>query len=184
MSKLHIHTTSFLSWIGIMGSCVFLLSLSSCGSQQHVVSNRYMRDLARAGIRLGIDIEERDNHTLLLEASKWIGTPYRNGGNSISGIDCSGLTYHIYKNVYKTTLSRRSEDQYHMDVRLKPGKRLVQGDLLFFNTSRSRKTPCDHVGIYLKEDKFIHASSSKGVIVSRLSESYWAKRWVSAGERK
>ena len=142
-----------------------------------------MRTLAHAGLRLGVDIEENDNHLLFLEAARWIGTPYKNGGNTQTGIDCSGLSCQIYKNVFHTNLPRQSEKQYR-NAQLKPGKRLKQGDLLFFKVSKMRKNKCDHVGIYLKEYKFIHASSSKGVIVSSLTDPYWTNCWISAGSYK
>ena len=103
--------------------------------------------LARASILLGVDINMEDDHKLYLESAEWIGVPYRGGGNSKRGTDCSGLTYQIY---------------------------------VFFSSSRSKEKVA-HVGIYLKNGKFIHASTSKGVIVSRLSEDYYTRHWISGG---
>lgn len=161
-----------------------LLFFSSCGSSRNSTSDSaYFRELARAGLRLGFDIEQKDNQALMIEAAKWIGTPYRAGGNDKRGVDCSGLTCAIYKNVYSIKLSRTSEKQKEDDCRRVSKSSLKSGDLVFFSSS-SRKKKVGHVGIYLKEDKFIHTSSSKGVIVSNLNESYYKKHWISGGRVK
>ena len=138
------------------------------------------QELARASLRLGIDIDMKDNHALYIESSNWLGVPYRGGGNSKRGIDCSGLTSAIYKKVYRKSLERNSEDQRKKDCRkVKKGK-LKEGDLVFFHNGRKKKR-ATHVGIYLKNRKFIHASTSQGVIISRLDEDYWDKHWLSGG---
>ena len=130
--------------------------------------------LARASILLGVDINMEDNHKLYLESAEWIGVPYRGGGDSKRGTDYSGLTYQIYRKVYRMQVPRRKEST-------KVAKRnLREGDLVFFSSSRSKKKVA-HVGIYLKNGKFIHASTSKGVIVSRLSEDYYTRHWISGG---
>ena len=65
-----------------------------------------MRELARAGLALGFDIEEHDNWRLMIESAKWLGVPYKYGGNTKSGVDCSGLTTAIFKTVYNKNLHR------------------------------------------------------------------------------
>ena len=96
------------------------------------------------------------------------------------GVDCSGLTSAIYKKVYRKELERNSEDQRKKDCRkVKKGK-LKEGDLVFFHNGRKKKR-ATHVGIYLKDHKFIHASTSQGVIISTLDEEYWKKHWLSGG---
>ena len=138
------------------------------------------QELAKASIRLGIDIDMEDNHALYVESSNWLGVPYRGGGNSKRGVDCSGLTSAIYKKVYQKNLERNSDDQRKKDCRkVKKGK-LKEGDLVFFHNGRKKKR-ATHVGIYLKKRKFIHASTSQGVIISRLDEEYWDKHWLSGG---
>ena len=138
------------------------------------------QELARASIRLGIDINLEDNHALYVESSNWMGVPYRNGGTTKQGVDCSGLTSSIYKKVYRKSLERSSDDQLKKDCRRVNKRKLEEGDLVFFHNGRKKKH-ATHVGIYLKEDKFIHASTSRGVSIGNLNEEYWEKHWLSGG---
>ena len=153
------------------------LLLGSC----RTIAPRYdYQELAKASIRLGIDIDMEDNHVLYVESASWLGVPYRGGGTTRRGVDCSGLTSAIYKKVYHKNLERNSDDQRKKDCRkVKKGK-LSEGDLVFFHNG-SRKRRASHVGIYLKDGRFIHASTSRGVIVSHLNEPYYRKHWLSGG---
>lgn len=153
------------------------LLLSSCGTSQRGLD---YKALAHASKRLGMDIDYKDNHKLYLEAAQWIGTPYRAGGTTANGVDCSGLTTQIYRNVYRLQLPRSSRDQFKAVSKVNK-KKLEAGDLVFFSTDRSRKN-VSHVGIYLKKGKFIHASTSSGVIISKLNEPYYMNNWISGGK--
>ena len=157
--------------------CALAFLLGSC----RTIAPQYdYQELARASVRLGMDIDRQDNHALYVESANWLGVPYRNGGTTKRGVDCSGLTSSIYKKVYHKNLERNSEDQRKKDCRkVKKGK-LREGDLVFFHNERKKKR-ATHVGIYLKDRKFIHASTSQGVIVSTLEEEYWKKHWLSGG---
>lgn len=135
--------------------------------------------LARASILLGVDINLEDNHKLYMEAADWIGVPYRGGSDSKRGTDCSGFTYQLYRNVYRMQLPRNTEDLKEKSKKIAK-RNLQEGDLVFFGSSRSGKKVA-HVGIYLKNGKFIHASTSKGVIVSNLNEDYYTRYWISGG---
>lgn len=139
--------------------------------------------LAKASVRLGVDIDRKDNHALYLEAAQWIGAPYRSGGSSVKGTDCSGLTSQIYRKVYDHPLHRSAEEQRTHDCKKKRKGKLHEGDLVFFHNG-SRKRRASHVGIYLKDGHFVHASTSRGVIVSHLNESYYRKHWLSGGRVK
>ena len=163
---------------------LFLLStlmlVASCGSKRSLERIDFQA-LVRAGQVLGFDIDRDDNHALMLEAARWVGTPYKSGGKDRSGIDCSGLSCRIYENVYQVKLSRRSEDQYRKDCRQhKKRRHLKSGDLVFFHSTGKRRR-VNHVGIYLKENLFIHASSSRGVCVDNLDDDYWTRRWLGGG---
>ena len=106
----------------------------------------------------------------------WIGVPYVTGGISKKGTDCSGFVYNVYKDVYGIVLPRRSADM-EKEVKILSSKtKLHRGDLVFFG-----KNSVNHVGIYLGGDNFIHASTSKGVIVSSLEEKYWKLNFKSCG---
>ncbi len=158
--------------------------LCSCHTSRHgTVGSPDYRQLARAGLALGFDIDMEDDWALFTESASWLGTPYRYGGNTRAGVDCSGLTSQVFRNVYGKSLHRKSADQYAKDCRSVSGRNLRSGDLVFFSSS-GKKRDIDHVGIYLKDQRFIHASSSRGVVVSGLGESYYQKHWVSGGRVK
>ncbi len=161
-------------------AAVLLLTLTSCTSRQMLMTTDFQA-LAAAGNRLGIDIDYKDDHRLFLEASQWLGTPYAYGGQSRRGVDCSGLSSLLYQRVYGIKLSRSSQEQYKKDCRRISRRKLKQGDLVFFRTSSGWRRRCGHVGVYLKDGFFIHASSSRGVEVAHLKETYWKKHWLSGG---
>lgn len=110
--------------------------------------------------------------------SEWQGTPYKYGGNSKSGVDCSALVGHFYRDVYNMNLKRQTSEQVGQGRPVKKSE-LQFGDLVFFKNSR-KNSPVDHVGIYVGNDMFFHASTSRGVMFSKLSESYYANRYVEA----
>jgi lipoprotein Spr len=155
------------------------LLFASCGTGKKAFRDVDFASLARAGLKLGVDIDVDDDWPLMLEASSWIGVPYRYGGTNKSGVDCSGLTVAIYRNVYGIGISRNSHAQYDNDVKKVSKKKLKTGNLVFFATGKKSKV--SHVGVYLKDDKFIHASSSRGVVVSDLKEEYYKRSFVSGG---
>ena len=113
---------------------------------------------------------------ILLEVIKYLDTPYKYGGNTENGIDCSGFTKQIFSNALKIELPRSAREQF--DVGEKVEGDLDFGDLVFFNTRR-RSNP-GHVGIYIGDNQFIHASRTLGVTISSLDEAYYKKRYVGA----
>jgi len=117
-----------------------------------------------------------DEPKLLVKvAMGFLGAPYRLGGFSIRGIDCSGLVKKIYE-AFNIDLPRTAFEQSHIGMRVSR-RELVEGDLLFFNTRRS----FGHVGIYIGNNKFLHAASRKrGVRVDSLNEPYYNRRFVRA----
>jgi len=113
---------------------------------------------------------------------KWRGTPYVDGGMSPTGIDCSGYTVLAFRDIFGLELPRTALEQAG-EGREIPRQGLRSGDLVFFNTGRGKK----HVGIYLDDEMFIHASLSRGVTLSSLDDSYWQERYwqsrrMTAGE--
>ena len=93
---------------------------------------------------------------------------------------CCGIK--VYKKVYHTKLSRSTDGQKKESNKVAK-RNLREGDLVFFTSNRSGKKVA-HVGIYLKEGKFIHASTTRGVIVSQLNEPYYTKHWISGGRTR
>ncbi|WJY26174.1 MULTISPECIES: C40 family peptidase [Sporosarcina] len=114
--------------------------------------------------------------SLVSTAKNYIGTPYRYGGTTTSGIDCSAYTQLVYKKNGKS-LPRTTGQQFKQGKSVSKSN-LQTGDLVFFNTSGRG---ISHVGIYIGSSKFIHASTSKGVTVSSLNDPYyWKSRYVGA----
>ncbi|HEY6907142.1 MAG TPA: C40 family peptidase [Ignavibacteriaceae bacterium] len=113
---------------------------------------------------------------LLMEIIKYLNTPYKYGGNSTDGIDCSAFTQTVYHNVLSLDLDRSARDQYKQGVEIDNQDELKFGDLVFFNTRRRVKP--GHVGIYIGDNLFAHASSRNGVIVSSLDQEYYSKRFM------
>lgn len=158
-----------------------LFSLSSCGSKKILYNPAETEHLSKA---LHIPISNDDlNIPLYAECSLWIGVAYRYGGNTKHGADCSGFVWQIYKKIYGKTLERSSNEQAKKNIKKVRKGSLKPGDLVFFSTSRKSKK-IDHVGIFLKDGYFIHASTSKGVIVSSLNEDYYKKAWKKGGRVK
>lgn len=107
--------------------------------------------------------------------SKWQGTPYRLGGNSRSGIDCSAFTQVVFSDFFDATLPRNTREQLQAGDGIRR-QHIQPGDLVFFRTSRGVL----HVGIAMENGEFLHASVSSGVMISNLSERYWSGRYLGA----
>lgn len=118
-----------------------------------------------------------NNSQILNYVQDWIGVPYKYGGLNKSGIDCSGFTLTVYNEVYNYKLPRTALDQYKSGRKIRSAQ-LIEGDLVFFRGVRG--AGIDHVGIYLENGKFVHASTSVGVTISDLSEKYYESRFVGA----
>jgi murein DD-endopeptidase / murein LD-carboxypeptidase len=130
--------------------------------------------------KTGLSLDTAANLDLYYQMYEWLGTRYRFGGESKKGIDCSGFTGVIYENVYKRTLPRDSRSMYKM-TRPISKEEMKEGDLVFF---RIRRGQVSHVGIYLGDNKFVHSSTSSGVIVSDLREDYYRRYFYKAGRLK
>lgn len=110
------------------------------------------------------------------EIKNWQGVPYRYGGISNSGVDCSGLTLRLYENLYGIQLPRSTTEQIHTGVPVSQ-KSLKPGDLIFFKFRDNTR----HVGIYLSDRRFTHASrKKKGVTISCLDNPFWKSRYRAA----
>ncbi len=110
---------------------------------------------------------------ILKEFKKWEGTPHKMGGNSKRGIDCSGFVHHIYTKLFNLNVPRTTR-QFFTTGTVINRLQLKPGDLVAF---RPHSYP-RHVGIYIGNNKFIHASTTKGVMMSNLGNPYWEKYYV------
>ena len=113
---------------------------------------------------------------VLLDVVSFLGVPYKYGGVTKSGIDCSGFTGRVYEHAAGIVLPRSAEGQYHVGRGVKP-EDLRFGDLVFFNTTGDSPS---HVGIYIEDDLFAHASVTSGVTLSSLQSTYYRERFVGA----
>jgi len=167
-------------------TCILVLlivfSLTSCGSKKKIPAGIDQPKVLSQ--KFGVRITAEDNLHLYSEASKWLGVRHRYGGNTKKGVDCSGLVVHIYREVYGKQLYRSSADILKHNCKKIKRNNLKEGDLVFFRTDGGKKKVPNHVGIYLKNNKFIHTSTSKGVIVSTLSEPYYVRTWITGGRVK
>jgi hypothetical protein len=161
---------------------VFLLTALLVGCRStHTMERTLQRDVYKS---LGLEENKKDNFALYKEAAAWLNTSYVEGGSSPKGVDCSGFVYLIYKKVYEKKLERKSMNMLKKNCHRINKSRLKEGDLVFFYTDAKSKSNINHVGLYLKNSKFIHASTSKGVMISSLDEIYFQKTWVCGGRIK
>ncbi|WP_414499485.1 C40 family peptidase [Zymobacter sp. IVIA_12111.31 C1] len=180
----------------VTGFCFLLLSLAGCaanGVDQPATSasTAPLRSSAApypiiggyqtSGDNVDIEYTGRQHRpigvhdTLMSEYREWAGTPYRFGGESRDGIDCSALTQRIFKERFNYALPRTAGEQMKQGRRVSRAA-LKPGDLVFFKPTRR----LNHVGVYLGDGLFMHASSSQGVMISQLDNHYWARRYVQA----
>jgi NlpC/P60 family len=129
-------------------------------------------------LRMDIPAESITNIPLLQKIDEWWGTPYSLGGSSKNGVDCSYFTLDVMKEVYKVNLKRTAAEQYEQSSKIE-WNNLKEGDLIFFKAEGRRNI--SHVGIYLANNKFAHASTSQGVTISDLADPYWQRRLYSLG---
>ncbi len=118
----------------------------------------------------------------LVELVKYLNAPYQYGGNSKDGIDCSAFTMQVYKKSFDIDLPRTAREQYKNDKVFEDKELLKFGDLIYFDTSKIYFP--GHVGIYLENDLFAHASASNGVIISSLNNYYYSDKFVGANRVK
>jgi lipoprotein Spr len=143
-------------------------------AQQPDIENASSLQLKYAQM-LDVEVEQIVNLNLFKVLDEWLGTPYHLGGTTKDGIDCSALMQILFTSLYGITLPRTAREQYSFSRRISRTE-LKEGDLIFFNTIGG----VSHVGMYLQNNKFIHASTS-GVTISDLYDEYWMKRFIGVG---
>lgn len=172
-----------------------ILALASCKSQNDW-RTKYKDDKAKSTVKttvaipkntsdyskiLDVNESDLDNKKLYNFITKWYATPYKFGGTTQKGIDCSAFTVTLYKEIYDIELPRVSKD-IATHIKRKYTNKLQEGDLVFFAFGNSKEI--NHVGIYLHNNKFVHASTSKGVIISDLTEPWYGNYLVKCGVYK
>ena len=189
-----LNTIEFLENISVKPGTIYLKKASNAldgnGTVRNTATNyeampANMSDVEKANwlqlkysIKMDVAVEEIRNIPLLQKIDEWWGTPYCLGGSSKGCIDCSYFTLDVMKNIYDINLKRTAAEQYEQCQRIE-WTNLKEGDLIFFKTEGRRTI--SHVGIYLTNNKFAHASTSQGVTISDLADPYWQRRLFSLG---
>lgn len=153
---------------------LFAMFLASCSSRKHAV--KPSEKAAKAADAMAA-LNSKDLYRFITD---WTGVKYRLGGLDKNGIDCSGFALLLQKNIYNKTMPRRSKDQADAAKKINKGN-LTEGDLIFFSFGGIE---VDHVGVYLNNNFFVHASTTRGVIVDDLSLPVYQNAIVKTGSLK
>ncbi len=151
---------------------LFLQACSSTGGARAPVVNTISGKTDNTSISKSEQIRKA---SLIKEYHQWKGTPYRLGGQSKSGVDCSALVQQVFNSSLSKKIPRTTKQQVSTGSYVKR-KHLEVGDLVFFKTSWKVR----HVGIYIGNGEFFHASTSRGVMISRLDNVYWQDKYWQA----
>src|ERR1700753_3135576 len=140
------------------------------GDEQESLAKDYFSQI------MGVALNATSNMKLFHFVYDWIGTPYHFGGGSRKGIDCSGFTKELYSEVFNLDIKRSSRDIFSMVSPVGKGE-LKEGDLVFFKIHSRSIT---HIGIYLGDNRFAHASS-RGVAINSLDDNYYSRYFYKGG---
>lgn len=151
-----------------------VMVLASCGSRKYAVRSDTKASKAADAMA---NLKSRQLYKFITD---WTGVKYRFGGLDKQGIDCSGFAFLLEKEIYGVTLPRISRDQANF-ARKKNYNSLQEGDLVFFSFGGGN---VDHVGVYLNNGFFVHASTNRGVIVDDLNLPAYQKALVKTGTVK
>ncbi len=155
------------------------ISFNVCGQGEDTLVNSYKKSYYEQDF--GFTLPQHFNCTLYDTVENWIGTPYRFSGNNAQGIDCSGFVNALYSKVYLKNIGARNSADIYKAIRKVDKDDLKEGDLVFFRIHKHR---ISHVGLYLGDGKFVHASTSNGVIISDLKDTYYKKYYAGGGPLK
>lgn len=168
-------------------SLATMLFFASCGSKKIITDvskhrNKSIPTNLKARYAVLLDVNEREikNEKLYRFIDTWLGVPHRDAGMNKNGIDCSGFTVLLQKEIYNQNLPRVAK-QMADQVKRKYEDELQEGDLVFFDFAGRKFS---HVGIFLKNNKFVHVSTSRGVIISDMKDSWYYKYFSRGGSIK
>ncbi len=165
----------------ILFSINFLYSCKSTKNTSENASSYAAKKLQnKYATVLAVNPESITNVKLYQFIDEWIGVPYKYGGKTKDGIDCSDFTSVLCKTVYNKTVEVPATKIYSACKPI-PKDEIQEGDLVFFKIESEK---ISHVGVYLQNNKFIHASTKKGVIINDLNEAYYKKYFYKAARIK
>jgi lipoprotein Spr len=134
--------------------------------------------IAKYAEMISLDPTEISNYPLYHFIEDWYGVRYRWGGEDNTGIDCSAFSQKLYGKVYGKEMYRTVKEQHKKAEKIKDADDAEEGDLVFFRIHHLRVS---HVGVYLANGYFVHASRTQGVVISNLSSKYWHRRYAGCG---
>lgn len=184
LEKLNFSGNKF--YLLFFASLIFIGVLSSAMNNDRLTrvientNNQVIKDSLLAFVEGGIEKPVDVNYnvdSLVDYAYSFLGTPHKMGGNNKKGIDCSGFVTVVHSQ-YGISLPHNSHALARFGSIISSQNSLQKGDLVFFYNSYKCSNFFTHSGIYLEDGKFIHASASKGVIISKMNEGYWGERYV------
>jgi len=174
-------------------ACTLTGVLSACKSHKHLITNSSQTTTEqnssanntkqikkKYAALLAVDENKIENVALYALIDSWYATPYKYGGCSKDGVDCSNFAAVIYKEIYKKQLTGSSASIFNQCKAIQKDE-LEEGDLLFFKIGSNT---ISHIGVYLHNNKFVHATTKKGVMINDLDEVYYKKYFFKAGRVK
>jgi lipoprotein Spr len=166
----------------LSGLLIIAVSLSSCRSNKEVSktntsSSKAAKVKEKYALVLKIDESKIENIKLYAFIDEWYGVPYKYGGNNKSGIDCSNFTATLYSTIYNKSISGSSSGIFEK-CKVVSKSNLEEGDLVFFKIDGNK---ISHIGVYLQNNKFVHATTKKGVMIDDLDEPYYKKYYFKSG---
>ncbi|HVA99343.1 MAG TPA: C40 family peptidase [Bacteroidia bacterium] len=170
---------------------VTLFVFSSCGSSKKVIkksnqqvetseNNTNQKIQEKYAIKLGVPQNDISNIALYRLIDKWYGVPYKFGGKTMAGIDCSDFVSVVFHDVYDKNISGTAASMYEQCKKIST-KNLREGDLIFFKIGTKN---ISHIAIYLQNNKFVHATVHRGIMIDDLNESYYKKYYFACGRFK
>jgi murein DD-endopeptidase / murein LD-carboxypeptidase len=167
---------------------LLVFSFTSCHSGKEATNNKtnpsasvknssVKKIEAKYAAALGVSEKQISNIALYSFIDEWYGVPYKYGGKNKNGIDCSNFTSTLYKEIYNKSFSGNSASIFDQ-CKVISKNQLKEGDLLFFKIENNT---ISHIGIYLQNNKFVHATTKKGVMIDDLDEPYYKKYFFKAG---
>lgn len=169
----------------LFSALAFSLVFTACRSKKNLEKNKQQthtekpskRIIAKYADEMEVPKSKIKNKKLYEFIDEWEGTKYEFGGLDKRGIDCSGLVYLLYKEVYHQQIPRTTAEQVN-SIKRKYESHLKEGDLVFFDYDGKKFS---HVGVYLQNGYYVHASTSRGVMVAKLHDPYTYKYFSRCG---
>ena len=165
-----------LAIVLFMGSCSASKNISSKSKNENNSSSNKIK--TKYAQQLKVDEDKIEDVKLYTFIDEWYGVKYKYGGKNKQGIDCSAFVSVLYSDIYKKELSGTAASIFYQCKGISKNN-LTEGNLVFFKIENDNIT---HVGVYLQNNKFVHASVKKGIMIDDLDEAYYKKYFFKGGK--